>query len=130
MTPNITTPRDFFDSLRRGPYTSIGCYPVYWVCEDGGALSYEACMENAAQIGRAIRDSRKGCPDDKQWRVIHHEINWEDPDLTCDHTGKRIESAYAEDDAPDDAPDEADDNAPEPCTETPSRLSLANLGGM
>jgi hypothetical protein len=27
----------------------------------------------------------------------HLEVNWEDPDLFCDHCGARIESAYAED---------------------------------
>jgi hypothetical protein len=27
------------------------------------------------------------------------DINWEDPDLICDHCRKRIESAYAEDKA-------------------------------
>jgi hypothetical protein len=24
------------------------------------------------------------------------DVNWEDPDLFCDHCGNRIESAYAE----------------------------------
>ena len=31
------------------------------------------------------------------WHIAGADINWEDPDLYCDHTGERIESAYAED---------------------------------
>jgi hypothetical protein len=30
------------------------------------------------------------------WNVIALAVNWEDPELFCDHCGDRIESAYAE----------------------------------
>jgi len=30
------------------------------------------------------------------WKVIGHDVNWEDPWLTCDHCEAYIESAYAE----------------------------------
>jgi hypothetical protein len=30
------------------------------------------------------------------WRIVAYDVNWEDADLTCDHTGEKIESAYAE----------------------------------
>lgn len=97
MNPVHMTVREFFDSLRRGPYTSVGCYPVFWITMDGGTLSFKACMENAAQIGRAIRDGKGGAWADKQWQVVASDINWEDPNRICDHTNERIPSAYAED---------------------------------
>ena len=31
-----------------------------------------------------------------EWIVVAQEINWEDGNLICDHSNKRIESAYAE----------------------------------
>ena len=31
------------------------------------------------------------------WRVIACDVNWEDENLYCAHSGKRIESAYCED---------------------------------
>ena len=33
------------------------------------------------------------------WAAYGVNINWEDPSLYCAHSGERIESAYAEDDA-------------------------------
>ena len=89
------TVREFFASLREGKYSSVGSYPKFWLAADGGTLSYAACRENALQIGRAIRAGRGGS-DIEQWRVIGCNANWEDPDMTCAHTGERIESAYAE----------------------------------
>lgn len=81
-----------------GKYTSHGSYPKYWLASDGGTLSYEACREECGQIARAIRDN-----DNSGWRVVGCDVNWEDPDMFCDHTGKRIESAYADDDCDPDA---------------------------
>ena len=71
-------------------YTELGCYPIYYVAKDGGVLSPEAVEENLD----LCRD-----PDDAQWYVVAADVNWEDSSLYCEHTGKRIESAYAEDDA-------------------------------
>lgn len=82
----------FLQTLRDGPYTSLGSYPLYWLCSDGEALSHVACMEHAAEIARAIRDN-----DNSGWRVVAVGVNWEDPALYCGHTNDRIPSAYAED---------------------------------
>ena len=88
---HIVTPSDFGRALRAGPYTSLGCYPVYFVCSDGEAISFEAAKENARRICEAIRDrSNDG------WRVIGVDINYEDTALFCAHNGKQIESAYGE----------------------------------
>jgi hypothetical protein len=61
-------------------------------------LSYEACRENVWEIGRAIRDAKRGYVADKQWQVVAYDVNWEDASLYCEHTSERIESAYAEPD--------------------------------
>jgi hypothetical protein len=74
------------------PYAWPGGYPRYFITSDGAALSYKAAETERRLIRRAIRtnDTRSG------WRVVACDVNWEDPDLICDHTGARIESAYAE----------------------------------
>jgi hypothetical protein len=85
------TLHDLIVSVREGAFTSIGCYPKFWTTADGSVLSYAACKENVWQIARAIRDN-----DNAPWRVTACGANWENPGLYCDHTGERIESAYAD----------------------------------
>ncbi len=81
----------FMTTLRGGAYTSIGCYPLFWLCSDGETLSFEACRQNVWRIARSIRD---GANDG--WRVVACDVNWEDPEMFCADTNERIESAYAE----------------------------------
>ena len=72
------------------PYAWPGGYPRYFLTDDGAALSYAAATEMREDIEDAITERlRSG------WRVVGCDINWEDGDLICDHTGARIESAYA-----------------------------------
>lgn len=68
-------------------YAWPGGYPVYYVTKDGGVLSPMAANQ---ELPRTLD------PDDDQFYVVGQDINWEDPDLICDHLGIRIESAYAE----------------------------------
>ncbi len=76
--------------MKQGPFAWPGGYPLYFVCSDGEALSFDAARKNASCITHALRD-----PWDKSgWRVIGAEVNWEDPSLMCAHTGKPIEAAY------------------------------------
>jgi len=93
--PHINTVQEFGAALKQGPYAWPGGYPLYFVTSDGGSLSFATAWNERAAIARAIID------DDKSggWKVIGYDVNWEDADLTDDHTGNRIESAYAEDDA-------------------------------
>lgn len=78
-------------TLRAGEYAWPGGYPMYFITSDGGSLSFDSVRENLRSIMDSIaNDYRDG------WKVIACEINWEDGDLYCDHSGKRIESAYAE----------------------------------
>lgn len=89
----INTTAELKACLRAGRYTGLGGYPLYFITADGAALSFEAVRQELRQILQAIadNDTRGG------WRVVDIDINYEDNELFCDHTGKRIESAYGED---------------------------------
>jgi hypothetical protein len=88
----ITTISEFRAAMRSGKYAWPGGYPRYFITSDGAALSFEAAKQERRNILEALRDNATG----SGWHVCAVDINWEDGTLTCDHTGKRIESAYAE----------------------------------
>jgi hypothetical protein len=87
---NEFTVHEFLESLREGPYTSYGCYPLFWLTSDGESLSHKACLRNALTLAREIRDGGQGC-------VVACDVNWEDPYMYCADTNERIPSAYADD---------------------------------
>jgi len=97
----IRTAEDFRKALETGPYAWPGGYPLYFITADGAALSFQTGKDEQEEIEEAIADddTRGG------WRVVAMDVNWEDPHLHDDHTGERIESAYAEDDAEDEEED-------------------------
>ena len=80
-------------ALRNGPYAWPGGYPMYFITSDGAALSFEAVCENYRSC---LWSMRHGVSDG--WRIVGVGINWEDVSLTCDRTGKPIESAYGSED--------------------------------
>ena len=81
-------------ALRAGPYAWPGGYPLYFVTADGAALSFVAVRAEWRQIVDAhLTGNRRG-----GWYVDGIDVNYEDADLYCDHTGERIPSAYAEPD--------------------------------
>lgn len=87
----IKTISDFRAAMRNGAYAWPGGYPLYFVMDDGEALSFKAAKENVRLILESIAyDCRDG------WRAVALDINWEDQDLVCAHTGERIESAYGD----------------------------------
>lgn len=88
---DIRSISDFRAAMRHGPYAWPGGYPIYFITDDGAALSFEAAHQERRNILEAIHNQ-----DHSGWRIIAADINWEDSELTCDHTGERIESAYAD----------------------------------
>ena len=88
------TTKDLKAQLRAGEYAWPGGYPLFFITTDGAALSFEATRANL----RSVFDSMRNGIDDG-WRIVGCDVNWEDASLFCDHTGKRIESAYAEEEA-------------------------------
>lgn len=79
-------------TLRAGAYAWPGGYPMFFITSDGAALSFDTVRAEYAQVSRAIREgSRDG------WRVIGCDVNWENAELTCEHSGLPIQSAYGGD---------------------------------
>ena len=87
----ISTIGEFRAALKEGPFAWPGGYPLFFICNDGAALSYDYAKENTELIEGAITDKDNA----GGWLVIACEVNWEDSDLYCEG-GKRIESAYSE----------------------------------
>lgn len=77
--------------INTNKYTSVGCYPLFSVCKDGGVLCPTCVKKERALIEGAMLEGN-----DRQWEIIGTDVNWEDPALYCDHCSERIESAYAE----------------------------------
>lgn len=81
-------------------YTDQGCYPMYYLTADGaelcarcanggnGAESHVGCASD-----RSAGNPRACQLGDAQWCVLACDVNWES-DITCDHCGESIESAY------------------------------------
>ena len=92
MSTYTTKAKAWLRQLKHG-YTDMGGYPLYAVCEDSGVLCPKCCTKEAKLIMRAGQDR------DKQWQLAGVDVNYEDAELFCDHCNKRIESAYAEDEA-------------------------------
>ncbi|KFG99070.1 hypothetical protein GQ56_0101030 [Burkholderia paludis] len=87
---NIRHVFDFNKAMAHGPYAWPGGYPCYFITSDCEALSFKAAQENAGLVRDAIiaNDKHGG------WKVIAMDINWEDTNMVCVHSGKPIESAY------------------------------------
>jgi hypothetical protein len=79
-------------------YAWPGGYPVYYVTSDGAALCPDCVTKERAQITESIADNSND-----GWQVVGADVNYEDASLYCDNCNKRIESAYAEDEATKDA---------------------------
>jgi len=91
---HIKTISDFRAAIRNGAYAWPGGYPCYFITNDGEALSFEAAKQERLNIIDSIANHLND-----GWRIVGVDINWEDGELFCCHTGKRIESAYAEEEA-------------------------------
>ena len=74
---------------RFSAYAWPGGYPVFHVCDDGAYLCPKCA--NAPQWRHGGHSDETAWRDG--WLIIGSDINWEDPDLYCDHCGERIESA-------------------------------------
>lgn len=94
---DISNTAELRATLRAGPYAWPGGYPLYFITDDGAALSFDSVRDNLRIVTESIRDGARGYPSDG-WRVVACAVNYEDGGLYCDDTGARIESAYAEPD--------------------------------
>jgi len=87
---NLST-RDIKRWIRHGAFAWPGGYPMYFITDDGAALSFATVKAEWSNVCDSIR---RECSDG--WRVIAVDINYEDGDLIDDHSGERIESAYGD----------------------------------
>lgn len=77
--------------LRAGKYAWPGGYPLYFITQDGAALSFDAVEDNFYQVAWDwLNDASTG------WKVIGCAVNYEDEGLVCEHTHEKINSAYEE----------------------------------
>jgi hypothetical protein len=88
----INSISDFRRAMRVGPYAWPGGYPLYFTTLDGAALSFASAKAERRNILEALRDNDKS----SGWRVCNLDINYEDAELICDHSGETIESAYGD----------------------------------
>jgi len=64
---------------------------MYFLASDGAALSFESVRAELSRVLYSIHHNL-----DDGWRIVACDINWEDSELRCEHSGERIESAYDE----------------------------------
>ena len=93
----IQTTLEFKRALRAGPYAWPGGYPLFFICDDGGALCSACAKRDAKLVMGAIRDSRTNGWPARGWLVVGQAINWEDNSMFCDGCNEQIESAYGDD---------------------------------
>ena len=87
----IETCAQLKSTLRAGEWAWPGAYPLYFITSDGAALSFESV---AAELYAVLDSIKTNCNDG--WRVAGCDVNYEDNELFCAHSNKRIESAYGE----------------------------------
>lgn len=85
----IQTTTDLKNAIRSGAYAWPGGYPLFFITDDGAALSFDSVKANLRSVLWSIKNKVND-----GWRVVGCDANWEDGELTCEHSGKRIESAY------------------------------------
>lgn len=78
-------------SVAREPFAWPGGYPRFLLMTDGGCLCPDCVKREFRLIAQAtVKGYRDG------WQAAAADINWEDPNLFCDHCGRHIEPAYSD----------------------------------
>ena len=75
----------------RAPYAWPGGYPLAAITADGGCLC-ASCVKKEWRLICAEHFENTNCG----FRIAGIDVNWENPDLYCDHCSEQIESAYGE----------------------------------
>ena len=80
----------FRRDMRLGQFAWPGGYQRFFVMDDGESMSFAAARENRRSILNAIANRVND-----GWRVVGCDINYEDADMVCCHTGEPIPASYA-----------------------------------
>lgn len=92
MGNKMKNPIESLNYFIENKYAWPGGYPMFAICADGGILSHTSVVENQSQI----REATENPGTNRQWQIVGVDINYEDENLICDHSGEKIESAYGE----------------------------------
>lgn len=87
--PQIDSVADFKATLRAGPRTDLGAYPLILWFSDGGACCWSCARKEFRFIAEAIRDHDKT----GGWRIVACEVFYEGSQI-CQQCNEKIESAY------------------------------------
>ena len=74
-----------FSHLEYDSYAWPGGYEIHYYTKDGGVLCHECAN---AELERTID------PDDPQFYIVDESVNYEDPNLFCDHCNRKIGPEY------------------------------------
>lgn len=68
--------------------TEMGGYPIIYYTQDGDPV-----------CGKCINDNMALCtdPENREWFIWAHDINWEDETILCDNCGAALPCAYPTD---------------------------------
>lgn len=88
----IDSVADFKACLRAGKTTDLGGYPLYFLDNEGNAISFDAAHKSFAIYAREIEQKERG-------RITHCDINYEDSALFCADSGEQIPSAYGDEES-------------------------------
>jgi len=88
--PRISTVAELKATLRAGEFMNLGGYPLYFISEGNEPLSFKSVRDNLRLVFSDIADCQ-GC-----WRVVATDVNYEDTDLHCAHSGEPIPAAYGD----------------------------------
>jgi len=75
----------------RNPFAWPGGYRKALITADGGCLC-DKCVKQEWRLICAESFEQTNCG----FRIAGVDVNWENPDLYCDHCNARIESAYGD----------------------------------
>jgi hypothetical protein len=93
----ITSAAELDTVIKQGTLAIPGCYPIYFIAANGQPLSFTAVKNNKTlclDAWHRYNASPARNSEIDQWRIIASQINWEDNNLLCAHTGEHIPSAY------------------------------------
>lgn len=93
---DIKSVADLKACLRAGEFAWPGGYPLYFITSDGASLSFDSVRKEFRTIVDSMRRRKTDSRYSDGWVIVGCDVNWEDSELMCDHSGERIESAYGD----------------------------------
>lgn len=90
---NIKNKKELHELLEKGPYTSVGCYPLFFMAQDCSTLCFRCVQEHENREREEWEPKREDEEEDRQWKIVACDVNYESLDY-CEECGEQIETAY------------------------------------